>query len=745
MVTAGDRTEYLQFLQSKQLVTTPSGRNITNDDIHPSLFPFQRDLVRWAVRKGRGAIFADTGLGKTRMQIEWGRLTGERCLFVAPLAVAQQTVREAASIGVDITYARSQQQANEAGGHTITNYEMVDAFDPLQYGAVILDESSILKNYTGSTRNKLIAMFANTPYRLACTATPAPNDVTEFANHAEFLGIVSRVEMLATFFVHDDEGWRLKGHAREPFYRWMASWGMTVRRPSDLGYEDGQFDLPPLNIIPTIVDTDWVPDGQLFAASLAGVTERAQVRKDTIAERAAEVARIVSEHPDEPWLIWVGLNDEQDAVAALLPEAVVVQGSDTPEDKASKLLGFQDGHHRILVTKPSIAGFGLNFQHCSRMVFCGIGDSYEQYYQAIRRCWRFGQPHQVTAHIVLSQPEQHIYANVLRKERDATNAAAAMVAHVAQYEKEELMDIHGDKFTYATIDEEGEGWSFMLGDSCERLEELDEESVGLSIFSPPFESLYTYSPTERDLGNSASSGEFWHHFSWISQNLLRVLKPGRLAAVHVQQLPTLKSVDGFVGMRDFRGDTIRHFVEQGFIYHGEVCVDKDPQAQAIRTKAKSLMFVQLHKDSSWMRPAFADYILLFRKPGDNPEPIVNDWVSNEDWISWARPIWYNIRETETLNVAEARSNDDERHIAPLQLETIRRAVLLWSNPGDVVLSPFGGIGSEGYVSILNDRRFVGIELKPEYHRVGTRNLRKAEQERDSGTLLDLIAVGDAAS
>jgi DNA modification methylase len=589
-------------------------------------------------------------------------------------------------------------------------------------------------------------MFADTPYRLACTATPAPNDVAEFANHAEFLGIMSRVEMLASFFVHDDKGWRLKGHAREPFYRWMASWGMSVRKPSDIGYDDDGFDLPDLHIAQSVVSTSWAPEGRLFAAGLAGVTERASVRKDTIEDRAIEVARLVNDEPDQQWIVWVGLNDEQDAVAAKIPDAVVVQGADSPDDKADRLLAFQDGRFRVLVTKPSIAGFGLNFQHCARMAFCGVGDSYEQYYQAIRRCWRFGQTRPVDVHVVVTEPEQHIYANVLRKEREAADASESMVKHVAQYEREELMATDADHFDYATMDEEGDGWRFLLGDSCERLDEVGDDSIGLSVFSPPFESLYTYTPTTRDLGNSASSGEFWTHFSWISDHLLRVLMPGRLAVVHVQQLPTTKTVEGVIGMRDFRGDTIRHFIDRGFIYHGEVCIDKDPQAQAIRTKAKSLMFVQLHKDSSWMRSAFADYLLLFRKPGDNPEPIVNDWVSNEDWIKWARPVWYNIRETETLNVAEARSNDDERHIAPLQLETIRRAVLLWSNPGDVVLSPFAGIGSEGYEAIQQGRQFVGIELKPEYFRVGVRNLRRAEQQRDSGTLLELIReVEDGAA
>lgn len=735
---------YTDFITSKALVVRPQGLRVDRESIHPMLFDFQADLVRWAIRKGRAAIFADTGLGKTLMQLEWARQINKPTLIVAPLAVAQQTIREAEHLNMVVQYVRTQDDVTEQ--YVITNYEMVDRFDPATFGAVVLDESSILKNHTGATRTKLIEMFADVDYRLACTATPAPNDVQEFANHAEFLGIMSRVEMLATFFVHDDEGWRLKGHAVEPFYRWMASWGMTVRRPSDLGYKDDGFALPELSIESVVVHADWQPEGQLFASHLKGITERAEVRKATIDARADALAALVAAEPDEPWLIWVGLNDEQSALADRLPDAVVVEGSMTPDEKAERLLGFQDGTHQVLITKPSIAGFGLNFQHCRRMAFMGLGDSYEQYYQAIRRCWRYGQTMPVDVYVVLSEPEQHVYANVLRKERDAKDAGERMVSHVAEYEREEIAEGRDSQFHYLTDDETGEGWRMLLGDSCERLAEVEDESVGLSVFSPPFESLYTYSPTERDLGNSSSSEEFWTHFSWISDHLLRVLMPGRLAAVHVQQLPTTKTVEGVIGMRDFRGDTIRHFIDQGFIYHGEVCIDKDPQAQAIRTKAKGLMFVQLHKDSSWMRPAFADYILLFRKPGENPAPIVNDWVSNEDWIHWARPIWYNIRETQTLNVAGARSNDDERHIAPLQLETIRRAVLLWSNPGELVLSPFAGIGSEGFVSIKNGRQFVGVELKPQYYRVAVRNLHRAERERDSGTLLELMedGEGDAA-
>jgi DNA modification methylase len=726
-------TDYNDFLENKHLLVQDSGFAIDDTDINPMLFEFQRDLTRWAVAKGTSAIFADTGLGKTFMQLEWARLLDAPVLLVAPLAVAHQTVDEAAKLGIDLNYRRHQDDVDSL--LTITNYEMVSRFDPDRFVGVVLDESSILKNYTGKIRTQLVEQFASTEYKLCCTATPAPNDIAEIANHAEFLGIMSRVEMLAAFFVHDDKGWRLKGHATNPFYRWMASWGMAVKRPSDLGYSDDGFDLPPLNVLEIIVDSEWKPDGQLFASHLKGITERASVRKATLNARVQAAADLINNN-QRPWIAWVGLNIESDALARLVPDAAVVEGSQSPETKADLLHGFAKGKHRVLITKPSIAGFGMNFQHCSDMAFVGLSDSYEQYYQAIRRCWRFGQTRPVDAHVVLSDAEQDIYANVLRKETEAEAMSEGLIANVAQYEKAELEHARRE-FVYGTDQTEGDGWTLKLGDSCERLSEIETGSVGLSVFSPPFESLYTYSPTERDLGNSASTGEFWTHFSWISEQLLRVLMPGRLAAIHVQQLPTTKTVEGFIGLRDFRGATIQHFIDQGFIYHGEVTIDKDPQAQAIRTKAKSLMFVQLEKDSSWMRPAFGDYIILMRKPGDNPEPIDTD-VSRDEWIQWARPIWYNIRETNTLNVAEARSEDDERHIAPLQLETIERCVRLWSNKGDLVLSPFAGIGSEGYEALKHSRRFVGIELKPEYYKVAVKNLTIAEQQRDTGTLLDLI-------
>ncbi|HOC44950.1 MAG TPA: site-specific DNA-methyltransferase [Thermoanaerobaculales bacterium] len=279
-----------------------------------------------------------------------------------------------------------------------------------------------------------------------------------------------------------------------------------------------------------------------------------------------------------------------------------------------------------------------------------------------------------------------------------------------------------------------DGWQMVNGDCIEVMRHLPTNSVDLSVYSPPFISLYTYTASERDIGNCASSEEFFEHFGFVIDELLRVTKQGRLTCCHVAQVPAMLERDGWIGLKDFRGDTIRAFQRGGWVYHGEVCIDKDPQAQAIRTKAKGLLFVQMRKDSSWSRPALADYILVFRKPGENAVPVQPDSISNDDWIQWARPIWYGIRESDTLHVAEARGDDDERHICPLQLGTIERCVRLWSNPGELVLSPFGGIGSEGYESIRLGRRFLGIELKPGYYEVACRNLRAAEAMRKQGEL-----------
>lgn len=300
------------------------------------------------------------------------------------------------------------------------------------------------------------------------------------------------------------------------------------------------------------------------------------------------------------------------------------------------------------------------------------------------------------------------------------------------------MTIH-DPQPYVTDTATGEGWTMMLGDSCERLAEIADNSVDLSVYSPPFASLFTYSPSDRDLGNSASQAEFLAHYGFIVAEMLRITRPGRLSAVHCQQIVTQKWRDGAIGLTDFRGDLIRAHMDAGWIFHGEVTIDKDPQAQAIRTKATSLMFVTLNKDSAMSRPALADYLLIFRKPGDNETPIKPE-CNNDTWIEWARPVWYDIRESDTLNTAVARSDQDERHICPLQLGLIERTIRLWSNRGETVVSPFGGIGSEGHEAVRLGRQFIGCELKPSYWQTACSNLRSAENLAKQSSLFDVAEI-----
>lgn len=758
-------SNYHEFLHRKAIIYRGSGIQVSPDAIHPFLKPFQRDLTLWALRKGRAAIFADTGLGKTYMEAEWARHIHEHTnlpvLILAPLGVAKQTVRLARNIGLDVAYVRDQSQV--VNGVNITNYEMLDHFDPAEFAGVVLDESSILKNLAGKTRQKLTAMFAETPYKLCGTATPAPNDDAEIGQHAEFLGIMSHVEMQATFFVHREpkdevtgkkksgarQVWNLRKHAEERFYRWLSSWGMSVRKPSDLGYSDDGYILPPLNIKPVYVTADYKPDDQLFFTGLSGIGDRAKVRQATVSARVPAVAELVNAS-DEQWIVWCGLNAEADSITAMVPGAVNVQGSDSIDTKTDAIEAFQDGGIRVLVTKPSIAGFGLNFQNAHNMAFVGLSDSWEDYYQAIRRQYRFGQEYPVNVYIVLADIEEQIYANVMRKEAQAKNMSEKLIEHVQRYERAEIDGTAINGWQYQTGEASGQGWRYMMGDSVERLAELADESIDLSVFSPPFQSLYTYSPTERDLGNSRNVDQFNEHFGYIIDHLHRVTKPGRICAVHVADVPAMMVRDGYIGLKDFSGDVIKLFQERGWIYDARIPIDKNQQAQSIRTHSKALTMSSMQRDRSWLRPALPDYILKFRKAGENAEP-VKGGMTGDEWIELANPTWpnafdrcaewgawatwYGIQESDTLQGWQAaRGNDDERHICPLQLGTIERCIRLWTNPGEVVLDPFGGIASTGDQALRLDRHFVGIELKPEYWQVGVRNLRNAEADMNTPDL-----------
>jgi len=424
---------YAEFLERKRRVW--AGAGIESADLPERLFDWQAAIIRWALRKGRAAIFADCGLGKTPMQLAWAQATGQRTLILAPLCVADQTAAEGAKFGIPVHYAADQSQAGP--GISVTNYERLHLFDPSAFGAVVLDESSILKSFDGKTRSALIAAWGRTRFRLCCTATPAPNDIAELANHAEFLGLVTRSEFLATWFVHDDEGWRMKKHAVKPFYRWLASWAVALRHPSDLGYPDDGFILPELRIHDAVIPAGGPMGGMLFPSmAVKGIQGRLAARRGSLTDRVAAAASLMNGH--DSWIAWCGLNQESEALAAAVPDALEVCGNDSYAEKVGAVHSFVNGETRALVTKARILGFGMNFQHCSRMVFVGLSDSYETYYQCIRREWRYGQTQPVDVWIVVSEAEQAIVDNVRRKEQTAASMARDLLAEMTEFEREEL-------------------------------------------------------------------------------------------------------------------------------------------------------------------------------------------------------------------------------------------------------------------------------------------------------------------
>jgi superfamily II DNA or RNA helicase len=401
--------------------------------LHPSLFPFQRDIVEWALRLGRAAIFADCGMGKTRMQLEWAYHVPGRVLILAPLAVGAQTIAEARAMGYGEAVVSQCRDGESKARVVVTNYERLHYFTPGDFTGVVLDESSILKSYMGKTKRRIIEAFSGHRWRLCCTATPAPNDYLELGNHAEFLGVLDSHEMIARWFLPDTSTfgvYRLKRHGIQSYWQWVSSWSACIGKPSDLGYEDGDFVLPALEIKRSIVDVDIV-DGagdQLFRSTSLNATQVHKEKRRTAPLRAARVAELVLNEPTEQWLIWCETNYEADALRAVLPRAVEIRGSDSDELKSSSLLGFANGEIQTLITKAKIAGFGMNWQVCARMVFVGPTFSYEQFYQAVRRCWRFGQLRTVDCHVVMASTEIEIFGVMNRKAESHEEMKSAMFA-----------------------------------------------------------------------------------------------------------------------------------------------------------------------------------------------------------------------------------------------------------------------------------------------------------------------------
>lgn len=735
--------DYKTFIQSKKKAFEPVG--IEPQEPNPMLFPFQRDIVKWALRRGRACIWADCGLGKSFMQLEWAKQIPGYVLIVAPLGVALQTANEEApKLGIRAKYCRDMSEVEP--GITVCNYEMLHKFDASKFSGVVLDESSAIKHKDSATRNMILEMFDRTPFKLACTATPAPNDHMELGNHAQFVGAMTLTEMLSMYFVHDGgetQKWRLKGHAESKFWEWVASWAVMLRKPSDLGYYDGDFILPKLNVEQVAVESKTSPD-ELFPTEAKTLVERRKARKDSIGDRVDLCANLVRETGEEQCIVWCGLNNEGDACEKAIDGAVQVSGSDSIEFKEEAIKNFRSGKIRVLISKVSIFGFGLNLQNCRNVFFLGLSDSFEEYYQAIRRNWRFGQKREVNAKIITSTAEGAVVKNIARKEADAEKMAKEMVSYMHSINEENIKSIsvlEAEKRNETV--HRGNDFEVHLGDCVDVVGKLPDDSIDFTIYSPPFSSLYVYSNSDRDMGNSASDDEFHKHFAFLAKELFRVTRPGRLMSFHCMNLPTSKVRDGFIGIRDFRGELIRLFESCGFIFHSEVCIWKDPVTAMQRTKALGLLHKQVVKDSCMSRQGIPDYLVTMRKPGENTKPVSGEfdrWIGDDSfkstgklsidlWQRYASPVWMDIRPNRTLQKESAREDKDERHICPLQLDVIERALELWSNPGDTVLSPFTGIGSEGYCALQMGRKFIGAELKESYWKQAVANLQNAKASK----------------
>jgi len=731
--------EYYSFLENKKKTRVESGFKVSDEELNPLLFDFQKYCVKRALLAGKFAMFEDCGLGKTIQQLEWcekvKNKTNKPVIILAPLGVVPQTIQE----GIKFGYEVKELQLTEPGRGLesciyITNYDNLENIDSYLFGGVVLDESSILKNFDGKTKQKLIDDFSDTLYKLCCTATPSPNDTMELCNHAEFLNVMNRNEMLAMYFVHDGgntSSWRLKGHAETAFWDFVSTWAVMLTNPSDIGFDGSKYILPRLNLIEEYVTTKRRDNGLLFNDMAVSATTFHKELRLTTEERLTRVAEIVNS-TNESFIIWIGHDEEGKILRDLIKDSIEVKGSDSRDYKKTKLIGFANGEFRVLITKLKIAQFGLNYQNCHNQIFASLDFSFESTYQGIRRSWRFGQLKQVNIWLICTDTMQNVRSTIEVKQlnfeemqRKMSEATNRNIKNKIKLKKMEVSKEY--KSDYCDI---------KLGDCVQLIRNIPDESVGFSIFSPPFAELYTYSDKLEDMGNSKDYKEFFFAFEYLVKELYRVLWSGRNIAVHCMDLPIQKSKEGYIGLRDFSGMILNCFSDAGFIYHSRVTIWKNPVTEMQRTKALGLLHKQVKKDASMSRVGIPDYLLVFRKPGEHNHPVRCD-ISVDIWQQYASPVWMDIDYSKTLNAIKG-NNDDEKHICPLQLDTIKRAEILWSNEGDTVLTPFLGIGSEVYQSILLGRKGIGFELKESYFNEAIKNCKQAESDVNQVSLFDTI-------
>jgi len=796
-------TEYLYMIDKKERYKEQK----INWNFPDIFFDYQCFITKLAFLKRKFAVYADCGLGKTNCFFAWielvkSQIKDKKILIVSPFNIIDQTLDEQEKFynkrTIENIYETSLEQWIESGKQIgIINYDKFrkEVNFKNKIGAIVLDESSILKSEAGVIRTNIINASKGIDYKLCCTATPAPNDRQEYANHALFLDqIRTYQEFFHRYFINKDAGWVLKSHAKNAFYKYLASFSIFLRSPKNYGFEDNLKDIPKPIIkritIPLtkeqnkeIIKMNDKPSLGL-SVKLDGITNRtkfSQISRGFLyldgkkkikrinSKKPDEVIKLVNKHSDEQIIIWINFDEEGKILEEKLREKSEdrtyhhLSGSTNKEKRKKMISDFKIGKVDIMISKPRLLGFGLNFQNCSVMIFSGINDSYEQYYQSLRRVYRYGNTKQLKVYLPVTKFEDKILQNVLSKQ-DVFDYDSKYQEKL--YRKNLIKDlkIYADKENVLEeqkskrerIVKKGKNWTLIRNDNIEELENMKENSIDFSIFSPPFASLFTYSSDIADQGNSGSDEEFTLNYRFFAKRLLRVMKPGRKVCVHVSQLPILKSATGYSGIKDFRGLIYEAMSKVGFqntteivIFndkneekiiipsHGEIAIKKNQQMQSIVKHAPGLSMSLVEKDGTKCMPCFNDYILIFTKPGENEIPVTSikrKEMSRDDWIVYASGCWMvreevcDIREHNILRTKNAKNEEDVKHICPLQLEIYRRLYKMYSNPDELILEPFNGIASGGVVALELGRKYLGLELKKDYFNESVKNLKKAEKK-----------------
>lgn len=829
---------YAQFLERKIDVAPLVGLDVQADQISPALKPHQRDSVLWALRGGRRALFEAFGLGKTVMQLEWARIVAERTggqvLIVAPLNVRREFYDDATHIlhQQPPVYVKTQAEADAIKARVpvvITNYERVrdGDIDPRRFAGVTLDEAATLRSFGSKTYQVFLDKFKGVRYKLVNTATPSPNRYKELIHYAGFLEIMDTGQALTRWFKRDSTKANnltlYPGRERE-FWIWCASWGLFLQKPSDLGYSDEGYSLPPLEVRYHRLQTDLAdagsePNGQmkLMRDAAFGLRDAAREKRESIGARVAEAKRIIDEAPaDEHFVLWHDLEAERHALAAALPECVDIHGTMDLEERERRVEAFAYGETRLFATKKSLSGSGCNFQrYCHRAIFLGIDYEFNDFIQAIHRIYRFLQTWPVVIDIIYMDSEEEILRVLKQKWRQYDELTETMAGIIREYglgtaAMESLKRTIGVERVEVT----GEHYRAINNDCVEELKNWPDNSVDMILTSIPFGNHYEYSPSYNDFGHNPDDDAFFQQMEYLTPNLLRVLRPGRVAAIHVKDRILFGNATG-LGMpsvEPFHADTIAHFRKHGFVFFGMVTIVTDVVRENNQTYR--LGWTEQCKDGSKMGVGCEEYLLLFRKlPTDTSKayadvPVKKSkdaytraqwqidahgfWRSSGDRLvtkaelqaapvsklqdlyrrysrqnvysyedhvalakqldadgrlpatfmvcapgSWTDSVWDDINRMRTLNTSQ-RLKKRELHICPLQLDVVERAITRWSNPGDLILDPFGGLMTVPYMAVKMDRRGAGIELNSDYFRDGLGYLQEAEDARDVPTLFDLV-------